>query len=213
MPDSPPAILYYVHDPMCSWCYGFAPVWRELRDGLGDSVRVVSLVGGLAPDSEEPMPPELREKLQATWRRIMQVIPGTEFNFDFWSLNIPRRSTYPACCAAIAARRMADKEEAMTRAIQSAYYREASNPSDLEVLADAAASIGLDRDEFVAQMQSAELQRVFAAELEQVRGIGVHSFPSLVLAHGGELHNVELDYLSATTMQRRIENLVDTHHA
>ena len=25
------AVLVYVHDPMCSWCYGFRPTWVGLR--------------------------------------------------------------------------------------------------------------------------------------------------------------------------------------
>ena len=43
------ATLYYVHDPMCSWCWGFAPVWQEVRERLTDSpVQVKYLLGGLA---------------------------------------------------------------------------------------------------------------------------------------------------------------------
>ena len=25
------AVLYYVHDPMCSWCWGFVPVQQQLQ--------------------------------------------------------------------------------------------------------------------------------------------------------------------------------------
>ena len=24
--------LYYVHDPMCSWCYAFKPTFNELKN-------------------------------------------------------------------------------------------------------------------------------------------------------------------------------------
>ena len=26
--------LFYVHDPMCSWCYAFAPVWERVHGEL-----------------------------------------------------------------------------------------------------------------------------------------------------------------------------------
>ena len=134
------ARLYYVHDPMCSWCWGFRPVWLELKQTLPEELQLLSLVGGLAADCDEPMPQALRDKLQATWRRIQQVIPGTGFNFDFWRDNTPRRSTYPACRAVIAARELADKADQMTHAIQQAYYLQARNPSDQETLVDTSGS-------------------------------------------------------------------------
>jgi len=97
--------LFYVHDPMCSWCWGFAPTFETVLSELPNSVKVNHLLGGLAPDSNDPMPESMQLSLQQTWQRIAEVIPGTEFNFDFWTQNAPRRSTWPSCRAVIAARR------------------------------------------------------------------------------------------------------------
>ncbi|GAM76629.1 thioredoxin [Vibrio ishigakensis] len=52
----------------------------------------------LAPDSDEPMPMEMRAAIESYWERISGLL-GTEFNHDFWRNNTPRRSTYPACRA------------------------------------------------------------------------------------------------------------------
>ena len=35
------AILYYFHDPMCSWCYAFQPVWRTIKAKLEPQVEVI----------------------------------------------------------------------------------------------------------------------------------------------------------------------------
>ena len=96
-------VLTYVHDPMCSWCYAFRPTWRAIVAELPPGLATRRLLGGLAPDSDAPMPAALREKLEATWHRIEQVVPGTRFDFAFWRDGAPRRSTYPACRAVIAA--------------------------------------------------------------------------------------------------------------
>ena len=79
--------LIYVHDPMCSWCWGFEPVRKKLFNHLHPSITIKRYVGGLAPDSNEPMPQQMQTMLQNTWRKIEQTIPGTEFNYDFWTLN------------------------------------------------------------------------------------------------------------------------------
>ena len=95
--------LYYVHDPMCSWCWGFRPVWDQLKAELPSSVTVENLLGGLAADSNHPMAKDMQEAIQGHWHKIHQQL-GTEFNFDFWTNNQAKRSTYPACRAVIAAK-------------------------------------------------------------------------------------------------------------
>jgi len=63
-------ILYYIHDPMCSWCWGFKPVWKALQLHLPDSIQVEYVVGGLAPDSSIPMPVEQQAMIKAHWHAI-----------------------------------------------------------------------------------------------------------------------------------------------
>lgn len=208
MSESSPVTLYYVHDPMCSWCWGFRPVWNQIRQQLPAQLKLISWVGGLAPDSNEPMSQSMQDNLKATWKRISEVIPGTQFNFDFWSQNTPRRSTYAACRAAIVARQMADKEAEMTYAIQQAYYLQAKNPSDLEILSDIASSIGLDSDHFRQRMFSTQLMQDFESELNQVRSIGVNSFPSLVLETGTRRSNIPINYTSAEVVLQDIQRLL-----
>ena len=92
-------ILYYIHDPMCSWCWGFRPVWQQLKSQFTHTLDIVYVVGGLAPDSDQPMPLAMQNNLSNTWQHIQQHIPGIEFNYEFWnpaSNSMPRRSTYPA---------------------------------------------------------------------------------------------------------------------
>ena len=68
--DGPESVLVYVHDPMCSWCYGFRPTWKALKSQLPEGLPVVSLLGGLADDSDISMPLEMVDYLKRTWERI-----------------------------------------------------------------------------------------------------------------------------------------------
>lgn len=202
--------LYYVHDPMCSWCWGFRPILLEFRNKLPRNLNLVSLVGGLAPDSTKPMDLGMRDSLQQTWRHIQNTIPGTGFNFDFWTENTPRRSTYPACRAVIAARHLKGMEDEMTLAIQQAYYLKAQNPSDLSTLTDAAVAIGLDQGAFVELMKSPAIEEMLSQELTQVQSIGVTSFPSLVLETGMCLQDIGIDYRHADSMLEKVQSGLET---
>jgi putative protein-disulfide isomerase len=202
---SAPARLHYVHDPMCSWCWAFTPMYATLRAHLSDRIEVHRLLGGLAPDTDRPMPEEMRAYLQATWREIERRVPGTRFNFDFWRRCTPRRATYPACRAVIAARRQgAAFDTAMTRAIQHAYYLQARNPSDDETLVALAGEIGLDVPTFVEALHAPETRERLRDEISLARALGVDSFPSLVLETPRGAHRIPVDYLEVEPMLEAI---------
>ncbi|MES9876951.1 MAG: DsbA family protein [Candidatus Sedimenticola sp. PURPLELP] len=190
--------LYYVHDPMCSWCWAFRPVWEEVVQGLPGDIEVKRLLGGLAPDSDRPMPLEMREKLQGIWRVIQRKVPGTGFNFDFWEVCAPRRSTYPACRAVIAARwQGVEFEESMILAVQRAYYLEAKNPSDDSTLISLAGRLGMDAQRFADDLNSAAARDALDAEMALGRAMGATSFPSLVFESAGQRRLLRHDYLDA----------------
>ena len=187
--------LYYVHDPMCSWCWAFGPTWREIRARLPSRIATERVLCGLAPDTREPMPEAMRQYIQGTWRRIEREVPGTRFNYGFWNRCRPRRSTYPACRAVIAAiSRGPEFEEPMIEAIQRAYYLEARNPSDDETLIALAEATGLERERFTLDLNSAATQAELGRQIRFAARLGARGAPSLILTAGGEARPIAYDY-------------------
>ena len=187
--------LSYVYDPMCSWCWAFNAVWQEILDGLPADIEVRYLLGGLAPDSDQPMPAQMQQSIKAYWQQIQRQLPATEFNYAFWDECQPRRSTYPACRAVIAARQQDPQAEpAMLLAIQQAYYLQAKNPSDEAVLIECAADIGLNTRLFAASLRQPQTQLQLLDELSLVRTLGVSSFPSLLLQQQTKTELLSYDY-------------------
>ena len=200
-------VLYYVHDPMCSWCWGFRQVWQELQEQLNDNFTIKYVLGGLAPDSDLPMPLAMQTAISNTWRNIQQEIPGTEFNYNFWSECRPRRSTYPACRAIIACRMQnPELELEMLLAIQQAYYLHAKNPSDKDVLTQLASDIGLNVEVFEKDIESETCQKLLFDELQEARRLYVHSFPSLVLSCNNVECAITIDYNNRYLMFQSILN-------
>ena len=200
------ATLIYVHDPMCSWCWGFEPTRRVIFEAVGEHMLTRRMVGGLAPDSNEPMPESMARMLQQTWHRIEQTIPGTRFNYAFWDECSPRRSTYPANRAVIAAREQGEQfDQLMTGRIQQAYYLQARNPSDNSTLIELATDIGLDSDRFADSLVSESTQRQLLEEIQAARAMGINSFPSLAVDRGGGLRHIELNYTDPAAMLSQIE--------
>ena len=189
---------------MCSWCWAYRPSMLLLRKNLPDEIQWQNVLGGLAPDSDQPMPEQTRLMVQNHWRKIESTL-GTKFNFDFWTKNQPRRDTYKACRAVIAASRQ-HAEESMIESIQNAYYLRALNPSDPLILASLADELGLDKGLFMKDFGSAQTEAELARQLLLRDRLGVRSFPSLVLEHQSAITRIRHDYQDYRTSLAEIQS-------
>lgn len=197
--------LLYLMDPMCSWCWAFAPVIDQLQSTYPD-IPLDTVMGGLAPDSDAPMSQDLQQMISATWHRIEEQT-GTRFNHDFWKNCAPRRSTYPACRAVISAEQLkAGSSKTMIRAIQQAYYLQSKNPSDADTLIKLAEGLGLDRAVFTDQLYSDETEQLLQQHLRLAAQIGANGFPSLYLAtDDNKLMPINLGYSDWIQVQKNLD--------
>lgn len=195
----------YVMDPMCSWCWAFTLTMEQLQQQYPD-IATDYLMGGLAPDSDDPMPQALQHTIQSTWRHINQ-LTDTQFNHDFWTVCAPRRSTYPACRAVLTAEQLREgSSRNMITAIQHAYYLGAKNPSNITTLSLIAADIGLDAEAFTLLIQSTEIETRLQQHLKLSRQIGANGFPSLYLAtDDNTLTPISLGYSNWETVEGRLK--------
>uniref|UniRef100_UPI004047E049 DsbA family protein n=2 Tax=Aliarcobacter sp. TaxID=2321116 RepID=UPI004047E049 len=202
--------LYHVHDPMCSWCYAFKPTLDELRKNLNNNIKLVHVVGGLAKHSDDIMPKDMQEKIEAIWYEIEDVV-GTKFNHNFWKDCKPRRSTYLACQATMLAR-YENKEDEMIEAIQEAYYQKAQNPSDISTLINLAKRIGMNEKKFEEDLKSEKIETDLQNELNLRRSLYVRTFPSLVLKYKKELYPINIKYNDYKSMLNQINNMVENSY-
>ncbi|MGB0733296.1 MAG: DsbA family protein [Pontibacterium sp.] len=207
--------LYYVMDPMCSWCWAFRP---NLQAALKKhpNLEVIWVMGGLAPDSDVPMPKEMQKQIQGYWHTIEERT-GTTFNHDFWRTQQPKRSTFIACRAIIAAHFLRGDDgvfplggskgtaPALVDAIQEAYYQHAQNPSDEQVLIALAEQEGFEQEPFAELLNSDETKAVLEHHLALRQQWGISGFPSIVFEAKGTLYPLSQGYMD---MKKTIE-LVD----
>ena len=73
-------ILWYVADPMCSWCWGFAPVIEQVRNSYRDRSKMELLLGGLRPGTKHPLPVAQRQEILGHWQAVHRAT-GQVFQF------------------------------------------------------------------------------------------------------------------------------------
>jgi len=174
--------LIYVGDPMCSWCYGFAPIKRKLEKQCEGRAMTRLVVGGLHTDWTEPQDDARKKFLREHWTEVHQR-SGRPFKFDILARDDFVYNTEAACRAAVTAREMAGDQAGLDffTALQGAFYSENQDITQGDVLIDLAGASGLAKDEFAELFPSAEMKQRTSLDFQSARHLGVSGFPTVVV--------------------------------
>ncbi len=172
--------LTYYADPMCSWCWGFAPQIDLVVERFGDRLPIVPVMGGLRPGTTEPMPDELKSRLQGIWSQIHDRT-GQPFDFSFFERDGFVYDTEPACRAVISVRETKPELALILfRSIQQAFYADDRDTTNTDVLADLALAAGMDRETFLSAFNDPEMKSKTADDFLSGPRVGVTGFPTLL---------------------------------
>ena len=172
--------LIYVVDPMCSWCWGFSPVFEAIANKYSERATLQILMGGLRPGNAERFDEQRRGYILSHWQAV-HTRTGQPFNFEFQMAPSFTYNTEPASRAMIVVRDLWPHHEfGMLKKIQEAFYVQNADVTRQRVLGDLAGDLGLDRDKFLTQFQDSQVKQAVWEDFEEARGLGVNGFPTLL---------------------------------
>ncbi len=173
-------ILWYVADPMCSWCWGFMPVIERIRDEYGDGLKVELLLGGLRPGTKDPLSSTQRQEILHHWHTVHRTT-GQPFRFEGAMPEGFVYDTEPASRGVIAVSLINPLAVfPFFKAVQSAFYAGQQNVTDPIVLSQLAVNVGSDARQFFQTFESDTAKKLVLAHFHKARQWGVHGFPSLI---------------------------------
>jgi len=179
-----PRVLWYFADPMCSWCWGFAPVVSKIMETYGDRLQLALMMGGLRPGTIQAMPAAMRAEVLHHWEEVHRR-SGQPFKFDGALREGFVYDTEPACRAVVA---VLDLDGAAAfpyfKSIQSAFYADGQDVTRADVLAQLAAMQGVDADQFAERFESAEIKQRTRDHFRQTAEVGIRGFPTVILQNG-----------------------------
>ena len=175
--------LIYVVDPMCSWCWGFSPVFEEIVRRYQVQVNVQILLGGLRPGNKKPFDAEKRDYVLHHWHAVHERT-GQPFNFTFHMSSDFTYDTEPPSRAVRVVRQLApDKERAYLKAVQEAFYVQNRDVTREQVLSEIAEGRGLEQPVFLELFRNPVTKKDTWEEFAQARDWGVDGFPTLLGRH------------------------------
>jgi putative protein-disulfide isomerase len=197
--------LIYVMDPMCSWCYGFAPVLHRIKAEQEGKLNFKLVLGGLRANTE-PMDAENVAKTKQHWQDVEQVT-NQSFDYSFFDRTDFIYNTEPACRAVITMRYLKPEAELeMAEKIQNAFYAGNNDVTNDLVLAEIATTFVLEEDVFLEKFNSEEMKEKTQQDFVIARHLQAIAFPSMYLLDGHEVTLLSRGYRTYEAMEQLIKN-------
>jgi putative protein-disulfide isomerase len=185
------AILHYIYDPLCGWCYG-----AELLAAAATRVENLEVrlhAGGLWPEPTR-LPSEMRSYIQQADARVGSIsgqLYGAPYLAGLLLDPTMTLDSRPPIAAILAAEFLVPGQAfPLLRAIQRAHYVLGQRVVETDVLFHLATDLGLDRAAFEAAFRSAPVDAHIVATQRLMRRIGARGFPTFVLELDGQLYGV-----------------------
>lgn len=176
--------VIYVGDPMCSWCWGLAPVMHHIAERTDVEVRV--LVGGLRPGpNAQRLDDRMRRELAHHWEKVATA-SGQPFDTSVLERQDWVYDTELPSIAVTTMRRHAPSETlGFFTHLQQAFYADAIDVTDPAQYPGLLTDYAVDRDTFVQEMLSDEARTRTWQEFGEARELGVAGFPTVLLKING----------------------------
>lgn len=174
----------YVGDPMCSWCWGFAPVLDRMQEVYDVPIRTI--VGGLRPGAgAEVLDDRMERFLAHHWHQVEEA-SGQPFDHGFLRRRDGWRYDTEIPAVAVVTMRSLNPEAtlAFNARLQRAFYAEGADITDPGAYPDLVAGFDVDGDEFARRFGSAEMRARAWEDFGEARSLGVAGFPTLLIDDG-----------------------------
>ncbi|MDE0780077.1 MAG: DsbA family protein [Alphaproteobacteria bacterium] len=192
--EIPEKEIIYVGDPMCSWCWGFAPVLKRIEQDFSKDAPLRLIVGGLHAFDTDPMSEQYKTTIKHHWEQVAEAT-GQPFNYAFFDREGFVLDTEPACRASVVVRRMKPKVLlSFYERIHKGYYLEDTDTTKLQTFLDYAGKEGIDTQAFTKAFESEAVKQETIDDFGWCQQAGVTGFPTVVLREGKSMAALSVGY-------------------
>ena len=196
----------FVVDPMCSWCWGFAPVMECVRQAYAKEIDFSLVLGGLRGKGEMSWNDDAKNHLREHWGQVAQRT-GQPFDEMILEKEWFEYDTHPACRAVVTVRELLGAEAAFVylHKIQEAFYTQGIDITNMRLLQGYYEQLFGNSAKFAFHYLSERGETLMLHDFAKARSMGATAFPSVVLIDE-EGHMVcQKGYKSEEEMRRLLE--------
>lgn len=196
--------LIYVGDPMCSWCYGFAPQLETIVEKHKGTMEIELVTGGLRPYFEKPIN-EMKDFLSHHWEDVHKA-SRQPFNYEILDRSDLNYDTEPSCRAVVVVRYMnPEKEFEFFHMVQEAFYFKNMDLRIVESYDHILDVLALDKETFRKRFASDEYKAMVKEDFQRAADLGVRGFPTMLFQSGDKMTVVSNGYTTAEKVSAAVE--------
>jgi len=198
--------MYYFTDPMCSWCYGFSPAVKRLKENYSD-IDLEIIAGGFSPYSQQVVDQEYKDFLAFHWRNVNQR-SGQFFDHSMKFISDSfRYDTEPSSRALGVVQGLLPKQDLdYLSLMQKAFYVDGKDITDDTVLATLAEELGIEKSSFLERFHSEEMKQKTNQGFQFSRQLGVQGFPTLLTLDNGTVKVITRGFQDYNSLKVTVDN-------
>lgn len=199
--------IIYFGDPMCSWCYGFAPEITKVKEQYEGDLKFELIMGGLRPYGTEKMS-ELGDMLRHHWEEVAKR-SGQPFRFDLLLDEEFIYDTEPSCRAVLTMKLLKPGAEFdFYKRIQVAFYAENRNMTLTQTFVDLAQEFDVNGKSFKKSFEDESIRNRTREEFSFSQNLGVRGFPTTVLQLSEKRYLLANGYSEASIINDAIDRIL-----
>ena len=181
--------LFYIGDPMCSWCYGMSDILKDTQEYCAkNGIKFQTIVAGLRASGQVLWDKRFKGFLKHEWTNISNKT-GKKFSFEILDLlNFDNNSKIVL--------------EFFSK-IQEKFYANSQDTKKLDFYKLICEDLSLDFEEFSKLFEDKSLDKKLQNEFIFGRNLS-SSFPSLILVNKKQKVNISIGYSSLEDVISRI---------
>ncbi len=201
--------IIYVYDALCGWCYGFSPVITQFAAKHSQEADFLVISGGMVVGERIGAIGEVAPYISWAYKEVENrsgVKFGQAFLDDILKEGKTIFTSIPAAWALSAFKTYQPQNSvAFAARLQKGVYWDGASPLDYAHYGKMAAEFGINADEFVKKMQTAEIQALATADFDYSTQLGVQGFPAVFLEMKGQIVFFANGYMDLPALEKQLE--------
>jgi putative protein-disulfide isomerase len=208
-------LLIYCYDAYCGWCYGFAPVIKQVASDYKRVLDIEVISGGLILPGE-PRPLKLLSRFLEASSKEIETKTGARFGTDYlWHIEHPDETDWfphsekPAIALCIFKEYYPQLQVEFATDLEFALFFEGRDLTDNEAYRHLLEKYPLPVEEFYEKLSSSTYREMAKEEFRLTERLNIGSFPVVMIqSAASKFFLVSEGYMDYAAIKRNIDEVL-----
>lgn len=203
--------IYYVYDPLCSWCYGFSPVIKKIKNTYEEQFDFQVISGGMQSGERKQPVSAIRDYLKGAYKNVTERT-GVEFGKQFMEVLEEGNRMLDSVPPSIALSIVKDLKPAevlnFAATIQEAIYYDGFNWNLVDEYFPYLEQYDIAPEDFKQKFEDPLYKEKTLEDFKLAANFGVTGFPSVILKKEDKYYLIAQGFVPYEQLQATIEQVL-----